>query len=123
MALIRRKPLNRGTSVLRRSPLRAKPRRRPPMPPEVAATVLARDRWCIAHRMGFAGEVRCSGRPHIHHAVLRSQGGRDHPDDLLLLCEMHHHLAHNLMRTHAEDCGVIRRRAVSDAPDPGDSAV
>lgn len=79
------------------------------MPPEVRATVVARDRWCVAHRMGFAWDVPCAGRGHVHHAVLRSQGGRDHPDDLLLLCETHHHYAHNIRRAEAEDCGVIRR--------------
>lgn len=85
------------------------------MPPEVYQTVVERDRWCVAHRMGFALGLRCSGRPHVHHAVLRSHGGRDHPDDLLLLCEAHHHHAHNVDRAAAEACAVIRRRA---APPP-----
>jgi hypothetical protein len=90
--------------------MKRRPRRAGPMPPEVAETVLARDRWCVAHRMGFAWDVPCSGAPHIHHAVLRSQGGRDHPDDLLLLCEAHHHHAHNVDRRGAEASGIIRRR-------------
>ena len=89
--------------------MKRKPRRAGSMPPEVAATVLARDRWCVAHRMGFAWDIVCGGHPHIHHAVLRSQGGRDHPDDLLLLCEVHHHHAHNVDRAGAEACGIIRR--------------
>ena len=46
-----------------------------------------------------------------HHAVLRSQGGRDHPDDLLLLCDLHHHYVHNVDRAGAEECGLIRRVA------------
>ena len=81
------------------------------MPPEVAETVLARDRWCVAHRMGWDWDVRCAGRLHIHHAVLRSQGGRDHPDDLLVLCDLHHHRAHNVDRAGAEEHGIIRRVA------------
>ena len=91
------------------------------MPPEVAETVLARDRWCVAHRMGYAWDLRCSGRPHIHHAVLRSQGGRDHPDDLLLLCEAHHDHAHNVDRAGAEACGIIRSSPPRDQglPPPG----
>lgn len=79
------------------------------MPPDVAATVLARDRGCVAHRLGFAWDVPCAGRTHIHHAILRSQGGRDHPDDLLTLCERHHDHAHNVDRAGAELYGVIRR--------------
>lgn len=78
------------------------------MPPEVAQTVLDRDRYCVAWRMGFSQGVRCSSGIHIHHAVLRSQGGRDHPDDLILLCELHHHIAHNVDRAGAEAAGVIR---------------
>lgn len=90
--------------------MKRKPRRAGPMPPEVAEIVIARDRWCVAHRMGFGLELRCSERHHIHHAVLRKQGGRDHPDDLLLLCERHHVHAHEHARAEAEACGVIRRR-------------
>jgi hypothetical protein len=81
------------------------------MPADVAETVLARDRWCVAHRMGYRWDVACAGKPHIHHAVLRAQGGRDHPDDLLLLCERHHHYAHDVDRAGAEECGIIRRAA------------
>ena len=96
---------------MKRSPIRAKSPRRGPMPREVAETVLARDRWCVAHRMGYQWDVPCKGRAHIHHAVLRSQGGRDHPDDLLLLCDLHHHYVHNVDRAGAEECGLIRRVA------------
>ena len=87
---------------------RSRVRKAGPMPKEVAEAVLLRDRWCVAHRMGFAWDIPCRGRGHIHHAVLRSQGGRDHPDDLLLLCERHHIHAHEGDRTGAEVCGIIR---------------
>ena len=88
------------------------------MPQWVAEAVFARDRWCVAHRMGYAWDLRCAGRPHIHHAVLRSQGGRDHPDDLLLLCEAHHHHAHNVDRAGAEESGIIRFRPPPDLREP-----
>jgi len=81
------------------------------VPPEVYQAVLDRDRWCVAHRMGYAWGVRCGGAPHVHHQVLRSHGGPHTLDNLILLCEAHHHMAHNIDRAGAEACGIIRRGA------------
>lgn len=82
------------------------------MPAEVYAAVMARDRErCQAPYLGFAPEVRCSQGLHVHHAVLRSQGGKDVLEDLLVLCPRHHVHAHEHARTEAELCGVIRHRA------------
>lgn len=81
------------------------------MPPEVREAVLARDRWrCQAPYLGFGTDMPCAGRLHVHHAVLRSQGGRDVPEDLLTLCMAHHTRAHVVDRPGAEATGVIRRR-------------
>jgi 5-methylcytosine-specific restriction endonuclease McrA len=80
------------------------------MPPEVAEAVLRRDNGCVAHRWNFALDVRCAGRLHVHHRVLRSQGGADEVDNLCTLCERHHDEAHNVSRAHAERTGVIIRR-------------
>ena len=79
------------------------------MTPETAAYVLARDGDCRAWAMGFATDVRCQGRGHIHHRVLRSQGGGHDADNLLLLCELHHRLAHDVRRAEAEMSRVIVR--------------
>jgi hypothetical protein len=95
---------------MKRSPIKKKPRRKGPLPPETAALVLARDQTCRAWAMGFALDVVCSGRPHIHHRVLRSQGGGDEPESLLLLCSAHHDLAHNSRRKEANLAGVILKR-------------
>jgi hypothetical protein len=42
--------------------------------------------------------------------VLRSQGGRNHPDDLLTICSLGHDHIHNVDRSGAEDYGLIVRR-------------
>ena len=71
--------------------------------------MLARDVWCQAWPLGFALDVRCAGPPHIHHRILRSQGGPHTVENLLLLCDRHHWMAHNIDRAGAEACGIIRR--------------
>ena len=78
--------------------------------PETAQAVIERDQGCVAHRLGFALGDGCSGRGHIHHVVLRSQGGEHDESNLIVICERHHDLAHNSKRSEAEDTGVIRRR-------------
>jgi len=92
--------------------MKRRPRKAGAMPPEVREEVLVRDRWrCQAPYLGFRADLPCFGALHVHHAVLRSQGGRDHPDDLLTLCMMHHNSAHVYDRALAEETGVIRRRS------------
>jgi 5-methylcytosine-specific restriction endonuclease McrA len=89
-------------------------KRRTSVPPEVAEAVIARDQFCQAGPRGFAPNVRCAGRGHIHHRILRSHGGTHTEDNLMLLCDAHHHHAHNVARAEAELCEVIvRRRYVS----------
>jgi 5-methylcytosine-specific restriction endonuclease McrA len=71
--------------------------------------VLRRDSYtCQAKVRGYPH--LCTGRLHVHHVVLRSQGGRDHPDDLLTVCSSAHHHIHNVDRTLAEEYGLIRRK-------------
>lgn len=97
--------------MLKRSPIKRKPRRSGPMPTEVRDEVLARDLDCVAHRMGFALDVPCWGPLHVHHKRLRSQGGLNHPDNLITLCETHHRHAHDVDRRGAELAGLIVRGA------------
>ncbi len=78
------------------------------MDPGVRAAVLTRDQHtCQAWVRGFPH--RCGGRLHVHHVVLRSQGGRDDPADLLTVCSMAHDAIHNTHRAMAEQFGLIRR--------------
>lgn len=128
--LRRRTPLRSGDKPLKRSPMprrrasldpkpngeprrRSSPVRKPSGPtPATREAVRLRDGSCRAWALGFALDVRCSGGPHIHHVVLRSQGGGHDADNLLLLCDGHHRLAHDHRRAEAERCGVIQRKDI-----------
>jgi hypothetical protein len=88
------------------------------MPKEVYEAVMSRDRErCQAPYLGFATDIRCSQGLHVHHALLRSHGGQDRLEDLLVLCPRHHTWAHERDRAGAEAAGVIRRS--SGTPPPG----
>lgn len=86
-------------------------------PPEVREAALARDLSCRAWAMGFALDVRCSGRLHCHHRILRGQGGPDTLDNALMICEAHHLHAHDVDRAAAEATGIIMRRHSSGSID------
>jgi 5-methylcytosine-specific restriction endonuclease McrA len=116
----RSKPLRRGKPLKRsgfvrsgqasqRPSKQSKPRNGS-VTPETAQAVIERDKGCVAHRLGFALDDGCSGRGHIHHVVLRSQGGGHDESNLIVICEHHHDLAHNSRRSEAEEAGVIRRK-------------
>jgi hypothetical protein len=111
----RKKPLSQSTTTTssndpqRPSKQRSRPRRAG-VATDTAEAVKDRDQECQAWPLGFALDVRCSGRGHIHHRVLRSQGGGHDADNLLLICEAHHDLAHNSRRADAEAATVIIRK-------------
>lgn len=120
--LRRGKPLRRGGPLSRSAPKPSRGPSRSPstgrngptrarggVTPETATYVLNRDGSCRAWAMGFATDVRCEGRPHIHHRRLRSQGGPHTADNLLVICELHHRLAHDVRRAEAERCDIIVR--------------
>lgn len=74
---------------------------------ELRRFVLERDRGCVAARL-IPG-VDCSARLHLHHVLMRSQGGRDVPEDCVMVCHAHH--AH--IHAHPEESyrlGLLRRR-------------
>jgi hypothetical protein len=97
-------PLKRLEPIGKRSRAKAVPTR---VSDEVYEAVWHRDGGiCQAHAMGFALDVQCSGRLHVHHRVLRSQGGQHVLDNLLLICERMHELAH-AHPSWAKACGVI----------------
>jgi predicted restriction endonuclease len=63
------------------------------MDKKVAARVLERDQ----HRCQFPTNDRKCGNSniHLHHRLLRSQGGQDVDDNLIALCKNHHDWAHD----------------------------
>ena len=75
--------------------------------------ILYRDRFtCQAHPRGFALTVECAGPLHLHHVILRSQGGPNTVDNGLTICQRHHHYAHDVLRADANTAGIIRSRTV-----------
>ena len=66
--------------------------------------------WCEANVPGVCIEGRHKAH-HVHHVILRSQGGPDEPWNLLHVCNTAHDWAHNVDRAEAERLGIIRRRA------------
>lgn len=102
--------MKRGAPLRRTAMKRGGRRRTGGVSPETATEVHERDRSCRAWPMGFALDAVCSGRGHVHHVILRSQGGPHTADNLILLCEAHHDLAHNSRRSEAETAAVIVRR-------------
>ena len=59
-------------------------------------------RWLIFERDSYTC-ILCTGRASdIHHAIPRSQGGSNFPDNLVSLCRFHHIAAHG-QRVHGID--------------------
>ncbi len=73
---------------MKRSPIRVKPPRRGPMPPEIAEAVIRRSR-------GMCEIPYCGRNGHeLHHRQLRSRGGPDTEANIIHLCGVHHDWAH-----------------------------
>lgn len=98
---LRRTPLARGSSTLKRSPM---PRASTPMRQRSAKTVKAdaeyRRSWVIVDaRSGGMCEVGadgCTGRAeHHHHRKMRSAGVDHSPENLFAVCGSCHFKAHN----------------------------
>jgi hypothetical protein len=85
------------------------------VPRRVRDAVLARDQGCVAHSRGFGVNVPCSGSLVVHHRIIKGMGGTsvpgmNDPENLLVLCQLHHIMAHEQDRPLAEACGIIIRR-------------
>lgn len=65
--------------------------------------------FCEANVEGVCPSGRHRGE-HVHHMILRSQGGPDEAWNLLHICHVAHDWAHNVNRSEAERLGIIRRR-------------
>jgi 5-methylcytosine-specific restriction endonuclease McrA len=83
--------MKRGQPLPRRTPLRARPSKRSKIPDDV--------RQAVEHRAGFRCEVsgpHCTGGgDHLHHRLMRSQGGGHTTDNLLLACATDHRYIHS----------------------------
>jgi len=99
----------RRKAPLRRTPFRSAAPKREPMDPNLRNLILRRDKVCQAHPRGFASDVPCGGRLHVHHRRLRSQGGPDTEDNLIAVCTVHHHHIHSVDRAGAERAGLVIR--------------
>jgi len=87
------------------------------MDPEFRESILRRDGYrCQAPIVGYAIEVACCGRLHVHHRELSTK--RDTPENCVTLCMCHHRHAHDVDRAGAEHYGLITRRAAV-VPDSG----
>ena len=106
---MRRSPLARRTP-LKRTPMKAKPKRRRSgdwAMPDLRAHLLMRDRGCVAARL--VPDVDCSAGLHVHHVLMRSQGGRDIPEHCVIVCDRHHgHIHANPAESYI--LGLLRRR-------------
>ncbi len=72
--------------------------------------------WCIDRAHGLCeaqASVACTGRAeHVHHILLRSQGGSDDPANLLAVCHRCHRWIHDYPeRSYRE--GWLRHREAS----------
>lgn len=65
--------------------------------------------WCEARWPEGCGTSAMHAAEHMHHVVLRGQGGPDTADNLLHLCHRVHQHAHDVDRAGAELRGIIRR--------------
>lgn len=104
VAEVKRSPLPKRSAPLKRSPIRKKQPKS--FPADVLAEIMQRDRGCVAQPAWR--EVQCAGRLDPHHALMRSQGGKDRPEDVIMLCRAHHDAVHqNPARSYA--LGLLRR--------------
>lgn len=111
---MKRTPLKRKTELKRGQPIkRGKPitKRSRAVPKDVYAQVLARDGGCVARLL--VPEIRCQGRIDPHHALMRSQGGKDTLEDLIAVCRAHHDWIHN-HPARSYELGLLRHRPYSD---------
>ena len=107
---MKRTPLKRKTELKRGSQLKSTKRIKTKVkavPKDIYEQVLARDGGCVARQL--MPEVQCAGRIDPHHALMKSQGGRDTLEDLISVCRAHHnHIHANPARSY--DLGLLRHR-------------
>lgn len=106
---MKRTPLKRKTELKRTGALKptgkGMKKRVKAVPKDVYQQVLARDGGCVARTL--VPQVRCAGRIDPHHALMRSQGGKDTLDDLIAVCRAHHdHIHANPAQSYA--LGLLR---------------
>lgn len=108
---MKRTPLQRKTELKRGKPLKqTAPKKKKPkaVPTDIYRQVLARDGGCVARAL--VPDVACRGRIDPHHALMKSQGGKDTLDDLIAVCRAHHEHIH-ANPTQSYELGLLRHRA------------
>lgn len=114
-ALVRQSAMTR-TAAARKPPPEIKlpkPTRRPMFPPGLREAVYER----AGHCCDMCGQILSVKSWECHHRRLRSQGGRDEPENLLAL----HHSCHRDAHSHrdwARDCGYIVHSGDDPATQP-----
>lgn len=63
---------------------------------------------CAFHAGGCSERTALAGGFHEHHRHPRSMGGPENPDDLLILCPLHHGRAHALARAYVQHGPGVR---------------
>jgi hypothetical protein len=102
--LQRKTELKRGNSLKQTKPMK---KRVKAVPKDIYQQVLARDGGCVARTL--VPEVKCAGRIDPHHALMKSQGGKDTLDDLIAVCRAHHdHIHANPAQSY--ELGLLRHR-------------
>jgi hypothetical protein len=94
---------------LKRTPLKAKSAKKKDNDTEfdvARAYVVARDGGCVGHRYGVPHV--CWGGLHVHHVKRRSQGGTNHPSNLVCLCASAHQWVHE-HPTQSHEMGLLAR--------------
>jgi hypothetical protein len=92
---MKRTPIKRKTELKRSGSLnKGKPMKKTvkAVPKDIYQQVLARDGGCVARTL--VEQIRCAGRIDPHHALMKSQGGKDTLDDLISVCRAHHDWIH-----------------------------
>lgn len=109
-------PASAGTDEERRKPKRPKRGGSNDTPAPIKREVHRRAaEKCEANWPGVCPTDAVTGMPlphrgeHVHHVILRSQGGPDEVWNLLLVCHVVHTHAHDVDRAGAEARGIIRR--------------
>jgi hypothetical protein len=111
---MKRTPIKRKTELKRSGSInKGKPLKKTvkAVPKDIYQQVLARDGGCVARSL--VEQVRCAGRIDPHHALMKSQGGKDTLEDLIAVCRAHHDWIHaNPAKSY--ELGLLRHPYYSD---------
>lgn len=106
-------PLRSRTPLRRRTPLRAQSAKRERLIPPAAADAVKARSGGRCEAVGLRSEGRCQNPgQHLHHRLMRSQGGANTAANLLDVCAWCHHDIH-LNPARSYELGLLVRRAAA----------